>query len=115
MLLIIGALLVVGCTLGGYMALGGKVAVLWQPFEVVIICGSALGAFVISNNVPVIKGTFKSIGHALKGSKFNKASYLELLTLQFQIFKLARSKGFLALESHIENPGQSDLFQQFPK
>lgn len=115
MLLIVGILVVIGCTFGGYVAMGGKLGVLWQPFEVVIICGAALGAFIIANPMPVIKSSVGAIKHVMKGSKFNKDSYLELLTLQFQVYKLARTKGFLALEQHIENPEGSSLFQQFPK
>ena len=95
--------------------MGGKIAVLIQPFELVIIGGAALGAFIISNPKPVIMKTFKCIGPLLKGPPHNKAAYLELLGLQFTLFKLLKSKGVLAIEAHVENPDESDLFQQFPK
>ncbi len=112
---IVGILIVIGCTMGGYGAHGGHFGVLWQPFEVLIIVGSAVGAFVIGNPPRVLKRTGKALGCAFKGAKYKKPHYLELLTLQYQVFKLIKSKGILAIESHIENPHDSSLFQEFPK
>ena len=114
MALIVGILLVIGCTLGGYVAMGGKLAVLWQPFEVVIICGAALGAFVIGNPAAVLKGAGGAFKKAMSGSKYGKKNYLELLSLLYQVLKVAKTKGPLALEQHIENPGDSALFKEFP-
>ena len=96
------------------MAMGGNLGVLWQPFEVVIICGAAAGTYVTANTTTVLKGTMGAITAAMKGSPYTKESYLDLLGLQYQIFKTAKSKGMLALESHIENPEESDLFGAFP-
>ena len=115
MLVIVGAVIVLGCVLGGYMALGGHIAVLIQPFEVVIICGAAIGAFVISNPKEVLSKTISAISSTLKGSKYDKQAYLELLGLQYTLFKLGRSKGPLALEQHLENPEESAVFQAFPR
>ena len=112
--LIIGIVVVIACTLGGYMAMGGKVYVLWQPFEVVIIVGSAIGAYVIGNTGTVLKGTLSAIKASMKGPSYKKESYVELLGVLYQVFKLAKTKGNLALEQHIENPGDSSVFQQFP-
>ena len=114
MALIIGTLVVIGCTIGGYMAMGGKVAVLWQPFEVVIIVGSAIGAYVIGNPAPVLKHTMGALKKAMSGSRYNKKTYLELLSMLYQVLKLAKTKGPLALEQHIENPEDSTLFKEFP-
>ena len=111
---IVGTLIVIGCTIGGYAALGGKLGVLWQPFEVVIIVGSAIGAYVIGNPGSVLRKTAGAFKASLKGSQYSKDSYLELLGLLYQVFKLAKTKGNLALEQHVENPEQSSLFQQFP-
>jgi chemotaxis protein MotA len=111
---IIGILMVIGCVLGGYAAMGGKLKVLWQPFEVVIIVGAAIGAFVIANPGVVLKKALKGFGATFKGPKIKKAHYLEALTLQYQIFKLMKTKGILVIEQHIENPHDSSLFQQFP-
>lgn len=97
------------------MALGGHIDVLWQPFEFVIIGGAGIGSFVIGNSGTVQKGILKSFGTLLKGPSYNKAAYLELLGVLYAVFKLAKSKGDLALESHVEKPDESTLFQQFPK
>ena len=114
MFVIIGIVTVFVCVLGGYVAMGGKLAVLWQPFEVVIIVGAAIGAVIIGNPKSVIGKLGKGVGKAAKGPAYKKEDYIELLSVQYQIFKMARSKGMLTLESHIENPDESDLFNQFP-
>jgi len=114
MFLAIGTVVVFACVLGGYAAMGGKLYVLWQPFEVVIIVGAAIGAFIIGNTKTVISRTAKAFGHAAKGPKYNKDNYIELLSMMFQVFKLAKTKGILALEGHIENPEDSDIFCEFP-
>jgi len=114
MFFIVGAVIVVISVLGGYTALGGHLYVLWQPFEVVIICGAALGSFVIANPKTVLAMSAKAIGQVIKGSRYNKQAYLDLLSLQYTLFKLAKSKGMLALEQHVENPSESSIFQAFP-
>jgi chemotaxis protein MotA len=115
MFLIIGSLVVTGCVIGSYVAMGGKLGVLWQPFELVIIGGSGVGAYIIANSKAVLGQTMGGLMSILKGPKYKKDDYLELLSLQYQIFKLAKTKGMLALETHVENPEDSDLFAQFPK
>lgn len=114
MFLAIGTVIVFGCVFGGYMAMGGHMGVLWQPFEFVIILGAALGALIIANPMPVLKGLGGAMGAVARGSRFKKEHYLELLSMLFALFKLAKSKGNLALEQHIENPEESSLFAQFP-
>lgn len=111
---LIGVVVVFACVFGGYVAAGGHMDVIWQPLEFVIIFGAAIGAFVIGNPGTVLKGTLKSLGKLLKGPTYKKAAYLELLSLMYAIFKLAKTKGMLALESHVEKPEESTLFQQFP-
>jgi chemotaxis protein MotA len=114
MFVIIGCLVVVACTFGGYVAMGGKLYVLWQPFEVVIIVGAAIGAFIIGNTSSVLKGTAGAFKASFKGPAYKKESYVELLGVLYQVFKLAKTKGNLALEQHVENPNESALFQAFP-
>lgn len=114
MFFLIGFAIVVACVIGGYMAGGGHLEVLWQPFEYVIIFGSALGAFVISNPKSVLAGTIKSFGKLLRGSPYKKRHYVELLSMLYAVFKLAKSKGDLALESHVERPAESPIFQSYP-
>lgn len=114
MRLIIGIIVVIASVLGGYAAIGGHMAVLFQPFEFVIILGAAIGAFVIGNTGPVLKQTLASLGTLFKGPRYNKAAYVELLGMQFTLFKLIQAKGVLAIEQHIENPRESTLFNRFP-
>lgn len=113
MLVIIGSITVLVTVLGGYALAGGKLYVLWQPYEFVIIFGAAFGAYVIGNPKTLLSNTFKSIGPMLKGPRYKKADYLELLSLLYTLFRLAKTKGDLALESHVEKPEESPLFQKF--
>ena len=114
MLIIIGTVFVTLCVIGGYMALGGKLAVLNQPFELVIIGGAGVGAFVIANPPAVLKRTLSAFAQTLSGPKFKKKDYVELLSLLFQVLRLAKTKGMLALEAHVDAPESSDLFKEFP-
>jgi chemotaxis protein MotA len=114
MRLIVGTLIVFGCVFGGYAAMGGKLGVLWQPWEFVIILGAAIGAFVIGNPAPVLKAVPAMFGTLLKGAKYNQEAYVELLGMQYALFKIVQKKGMLGIEKHIENPGESDLFNAFP-
>ena len=114
MFFFIGAVVVLVSVIGGYVANNGEITVLIQPFELVTIAGAAIGGFVIANPKSVIRGTTKSIGKILKGSRYNKKSYVQLLSLLYLIFKLAKTKGMLALEQHVENPSESWLFKEFP-
>ncbi|MBI3418979.1 MAG: flagellar motor stator protein MotA [Proteobacteria bacterium] len=111
---IIGILVVILCTLVSYVLEHGHIEVLWQPLEAVIIIGSSIGAFITSNPPAVLKRTTKLLPLAFKKPKYNKQSYVELLSMLYQTFKLAKTKGMLALEAHIEKPDDSSLFQQFP-
>jgi len=114
--LIIGILTVIGCTMGGYMLQGGHMEVLAKaaPLELVIMGGTVAGGFIIANPSIVIKRTLRGLGLLLKKPKYNKAAYIEVLCMLYQVFKLAKTKGLLTLEQHIEHPHESTLFGQFP-
>ena len=114
MLVIVGAIIVIVSVIGGYAIPGGHLGVLFQPYEFLIILGAAIGAFLTSNTKTILAGVGKSFGRMLKGPKHKKDGFGELLSLLHQLFKLAKSKGNLALEQHIENPSESNLFEQFP-
>lgn len=115
MIVIFGWVFVFACVIGGYMGMGGKLGPLWQPFELVIIGGAGVGAFIVANPKYVLGKTGYAFKAALRGPKYNKEDYLELLSLLYAIFKLAKTKGMLAIESHIERPEESSLFQAFPR
>lgn len=114
MLKIIGHIGVVAATLGGYAAMGGHLAVLNQPFELVIIFGSGIMAFSVANSPHVLKACGRDFKAIYKKDKYGKQEYLELLSMLYVVFRTARSKGWLALEQHIENPHDSDIFKKFP-
>lgn len=115
MMILIGAIVVIGCVIGAYVVHGGHVGVLWQPSEVVIICGSAIGAYIIANPKTILSHTMGGLKTAFAGGIYKKEDFLELLIMQFSIFKLIKTKGILELESHVENPEASAVFQKFPK
>ena len=115
MFVIIGWVVVFASVIGGYMAMGGKLGPLWQPFELVIIGGAGVGAFIVANPKYVMGQSGRAFKAAMKGPKYDKDSYLELLSLMYAIFKLAKTKGMLAIEAHIERPEESTLFQAFPR
>ena len=114
MFVIIGAVIVLACVFGAY-SVHGNLLILIQPIEFIIILGAALGAFIIGNTKTNIKQTLKGLKRALKGPTYKKADYIELLSVLYQLFKLAKTKGMLALEQHVEKPDESTLFNQFPK
>ncbi|MEI6413542.1 MAG: flagellar motor stator protein MotA [Pseudomonadota bacterium] len=114
MFVIIGYVIAVAGIIGGYILAGGHMGVLWQPNEMIIILGGAIGAFVVSNNPTVFAAVGGTIGGALAGSKYNKAFYLETLTLLYKIFTKIRQGGLLSIEGDIENPSNSELFKGAP-
>lgn len=115
MLVIVGLIVVIVAVLGGFAGAGGHLEILIQPFEFVIIFGAGFGALVCSSGMATLKRLGGGIVRLVRGPKYKKPDYLELLCLLYQIFRLAKSKGNLGLEQHIENPEESTLFQQFPK
>ncbi len=115
MLFIVGAAIVLGCVLGGYMWHGGQILALNQPNEVLIIGGTALGSLVIATPLPVIKSLVGQLLGVLKGPAYNRRDYLELLVMMYEIFNVARRDGLVGLENHIEHPDESEIFKRYPK
>jgi chemotaxis protein MotA len=114
MTLIIGFIILVGSVISGYLMHHGKLAVLFQPNEYIIIGGAAIGAFVIAHPGHLIKKTAKSFKYSMKGAPFSKNDYLELLSFMFGIFKFMKTKGVLGLEQHLDKPEDSEFFKPFP-
>lgn len=112
---IIGFVTVIGCVLGGYVLHHGKLSVLNQPTEFLIIIGAAVGSFIIANSAQLIKDTLGSLKYLMKGPPYSKKDYVELLIMLNTTFKTMRSKGMLEIEGHIENPHESSVFQLSPK
>jgi chemotaxis protein MotA len=115
MLVIIGILVVVGSVLGGFAMANGPFATLYQPAELVIILGAALGTIILGTPLKVLKGLGAKLPIILKGSPYTKATYIELLTMQFEVFSKMRKNGLLALEEDVADPFASPTFQSYPK
>ncbi|MAU41687.1 MAG: flagellar motor stator protein MotA [Kordiimonas sp.] len=117
MLSIIGIVVVMGMVFGGYIIAGGKMAPIFKalPLEFMMIGGAAVGSFMAGNGASVMKKTGAGFGKIVKGPQWKKEDYQDVLSLMFILTKLVRTKGVIALEPHIENPGESKIFQHFPK
>ncbi len=102
---------------GGYMIAGGKFGIILKslPYEMLMIGGAAIGAFFMANSMHDVKHTLGGFGKILKGGRFHKSDYVELLSLLYWFVRLAQTKGAMALEAHIEKPEESVAFQKFPK
>lgn len=111
---IIGLVIVVISVIGGYLMAHGSLGVLFQPAELVIIGGSAFGAFIITNPGKVLKGVLAGMPQIIAGSKYNKQAYMEVLALMYELFTKARKEGLMSLEAHVDEPDNSDLFNKYP-
>lgn len=113
---LIGILVVFSMVFGGYLAAGGKLGIIVKalPFELMMIGGAAIGAFLISNDSAAIKQTLKDIGKVFKGPKWKPQDYRDLLCLLFELIRLARQSP-MAIEEHIEAPDESSIFGRYPK
>ncbi len=111
---IVGALIVIVCVFGAFAAHGGHLYVLWQPSEVVIIGGAALGGWIIGNPISTIKTGIKLAIKGWVGKGPSKSDYLDLLQLLFQLFQIFRKDGPQAVERHIEEPEKSEIFKAYP-
>jgi len=114
---IIGIVLLFGLVFGSYIISGGKMDVILHaaPHEMMAIGGAGVAAFLISNSMTTIKATAGGFGKIFAGPKWKTADYRDLLSLLFLLTKTMKSKGVIALESHIEKPNDSTIFQRYPK
>jgi chemotaxis protein MotA len=108
---------VVVMVFGGYLMAGGTLGIVLHamPYEMMTIGGAAIGAFVMSNSMREVKHTLAGFRKILKGPRYDKHDYVDLLSLLYWFVRLARQKGMLALEAHIERPMESVAFQKFPR
>ena len=115
MLVLIGAAVVVVCVLGGFVLSHGQILALWQPYELLIIGGGAMGAFLSANPPKVVKAALSDAVGLLKGPKYKKQDYVDLLSMLYDLFSLIRKEGLLGVEEHIEDPQSSSLFSAYPR
>jgi chemotaxis protein MotA len=111
---IIGIVVVFGAVIGGFLIEKGRLPVLVQPAELIIIGGSAIGTLLVANPLPLVIRIFKSMLGILSPSRFNSAFYLESLQMLNDIFQFARKSGLAKLEEDIENPDNSAVFSKYP-
>ncbi|MBP6901288.1 MAG: flagellar motor stator protein MotA [Burkholderiaceae bacterium] len=116
MFVIVGWVLAIACIFGVYIVHGGNMGVILKalPFEFTTIFGSAFGAFLVNNQMKVVKATMAGLGRCFKGSKFSKARYMELLALMYDILQKARKEGLMSIEKDVEDPHSSAIFQKYP-
>lgn len=115
MLVLVGAFVVLACVLGGFVLSHGQILALWQPYELLIIGGGALGAFLSANPAKVVKASLRDAAGLVKGSKYQKQDYVDLLSMLYDLFSLMRKEGLLGIEEHIEDPQSSSLFSAYPR
>ncbi|MDR2092083.1 MAG: flagellar motor stator protein MotA [Azoarcus sp.] len=113
MLLIAGYIIILAASFGTF-AVHGNVFALWVPTEYLAIMGLLVGGLVASNGPKVLKSAVASLGLAFKGSKFNRAVYVDLLSLLYEILAKVRKEGLMSIENDVENPDSSPIFTKYP-
>lgn len=114
MFIIIGIVIVMGCVIGGFLMINGPLGVLVQPSEYVVIGGAVIGATIAANPLKFLTRVVALLPVALKGSPYNKATYSEVLRMQYDVFVNAKKNGVLSLEEDVNNPHSSSLFTKYP-
>jgi chemotaxis protein MotA len=114
--MLIGLIMVFGLVFGGFILSGGSMDIVLYalPFEGMMIGGASIGAFIIANSGKVIKGALRGVVKVLKGPRFKAEQFEALLKLMFELARLYRSRGIIALDPHVENPTESEIFTKYP-
>jgi chemotaxis protein MotA len=112
---IVGSIVVLVCVFGGFVLEGGKILALWHPTEILIIVGSALGAFLTSNPTKIVKASFKGAIAVIKGPRYEREDYVELLKLLYDVLMRIRKDGLMAIEADLDAKGGGALFKKYPK
>jgi chemotaxis protein MotA len=117
MLTLGGLAFLLACVFGSFVASGGAIGPLIasMPFELLTILGAAIGTFIMANSMHDVKHTLAGFGMILKGERYKKTDYVDLLSLLYWFTRLASQRGAMALEPHIEKPDDSVAFKHFPK
>ena len=111
---IVGILVVFGSVVAGYLMEKGKLAVLMQPAELVVIGGAAIGTVLVANPIHILKKMIAGVIGVLKGSPFSKKRYVDTLKMMFELFAKSRKEGAIAIESDVEEPEKSPTFSKYP-
>ncbi|MCA6217217.1 flagellar motor stator protein MotA [Ideonella sp. B7] len=110
---ILGILLIIGCVFGGYMIHGGKMDVIWQPTELLIIVGAGVGAIVLGNPKHVLSEMWHQVRKVMLRKKPDEQFQRQLLLLMYELLQTAAG-GLKALDAHVEAPQESELFKRYP-
>jgi chemotaxis protein MotA len=114
MLILVGGLIVLGSTLGGFMLAGGNPLVLLHASEFLVIFGVAMGVLVIASPGHVLKEITHKVKGAISGGKAGKPECFDLLKLLYELFMVGRRNGLIALDEHVMDPKNSTIFQRYP-
>ncbi len=114
MIALIGSIIVCACVLGGFLISGGKLLLLWHPSEILVIGGAAVGAFITSNPIKVVKASVSGAIGLFKKPSYDRAAYVDLLKLIYDLLVKSRKEGLLAIEADIEDPAKSSVFSKYP-
>ncbi|MBQ69151.1 flagellar motor stator protein MotA [Candidatus Saccharibacteria bacterium] len=115
MLVLIGFVIVFASVIGGFAMGGGHVGVLFQPMEIVIIVGGAVGAFVAGNSVKTIKGVGSALRLVFTGKSVKKTRYLELMLMMGEVLDKVKRDGAISIENDVDSPQNSNLFKNYPE
>jgi chemotaxis protein MotA len=110
----VGVFITVAALLGGFAAMGGHLAVLMQPWEFVIIMGTAVGTFIVANPWKTVVDTGVACMQAITGAVPSERYYLDLLGALHALMRELRGKGRNEVEAHIDDPASSEIFKAFP-
>ena len=115
MLIPLGFIIVTLSVFGGFSMAGGHLGPLYQPTEILMIVGAAVGSFVAANNGKAIKATLRTASSLKRTKKYDKEIYMQLMSLQYNLLSKMRREGVLGVEKDIENPTESALFSEYPR
>ncbi|MBL8497947.1 flagellar motor stator protein MotA [Nitrosomonas sp. JL21] len=114
MLVIVGYIIIIVSVFGGFALAGGHIASLWQPVELIMIGGAAIGAFIVGNSSKALKATLKALPTVFKASKYTKALYMNVMTLLYEVLGKIRKEGLMSIEADVDDPTNSAIFSKYP-
>lgn len=115
MLVAVGFIIVFASVFGGFVMAGGHLGPLYQPMEIIMIVGAAVGAFIAGNNGKAIRATMQSFSRLKRTTGYNKGMYMGLMALLYQLLFKMRREGMLGIESDVEDPAESPIFTEHPE
>ncbi|HET6396579.1 MAG TPA: flagellar motor stator protein MotA [Pseudoxanthomonas sp.] len=115
MLILVGFVVVIVSVFGGYVLAHGQLAALWQPYELLIIGGAAFGAFLVANPTKVVKAALLGIPGLLKGARYTREDYVDILSMVYDVLVKARKEGMIGIEKDVDDPQSSPVFSRYPR